>query len=155
MLKELYKTYLQELVMDLGDTNTFKVGQDVPNSPPHPTQGIHLPVPAQGTSLPKLPQVSSTKSHPGLDQDSARAQRCQQHTAPRQGPPCNTLPPLHPTKTRYRWAHQPHHVQGAAHAPPWQRVRIVFSLQHPEAHVSEDPVATTVEEHSAAHPTRA
>ncbi|XP_056210959.1 kinesin-like protein KIF19 isoform X2 [Falco biarmicus] len=98
-LEELYETYLRELAEGPGETGTLKVGQDTPTLPAH--AGPSPPVPAQGTSLPKIPQVAGTESLPASDWDSVWAQSCEHPAPPQQGPRCDTLPPLRPTGDRY------------------------------------------------------
>ncbi|XP_076210229.1 kinesin-like protein KIF19 [Aptenodytes patagonicus] len=78
-LEELYETYLWELVGDPGDTGTL--------------EDTHPLSPAQGTSLPKIPQMTGTESLPDSDRDSVWAQSCKHPTLPRR----DALPPLRPT----------------------------------------------------------
>ncbi|XP_055652506.1 kinesin-like protein KIF19 isoform X5 [Falco peregrinus] len=151
-LEELYETYLRELAEGPGETGTLKVGQDTPTLPAH--AGPSPPVPAQGTSLPKIPQVAGTESLPASDWDSVWAQSCEHPAPPQQGPRCDTLPPLRPTGDRYRWASPAPHVHGAACAPqPGGRGSGVSPLQqHSNPHGQEDPAGTAPGEHSSACP---
>lgn len=99
-LEELYQTYLQELMGDPGDTSTLEVGQGGPSPPLHLKQGTDPPSSTQGTSLPKIPQVSGAESRPDSDRDSVQTQSCEHSTPLRQGPCRDTLPPLRPTGDR-------------------------------------------------------
>ncbi|XP_063208542.1 kinesin-like protein KIF19 [Chroicocephalus ridibundus] len=90
-LEELYETYLQELAGDFGDSGTLKVGQG-DRAPPRAQAGHSAPVPAQGTSLPKVPQVTGTESLWDPEQDSVRARSCEHPTLLQD----DALPPLRP-----------------------------------------------------------
>ena len=113
-LEELYKIYLRELAGNPGDAGTLKVGRGRPSPLLHPRQGTHPLSPTQGTSLPKILQVSSAESLPDSDQDSAWVQNCEHPMPLQQGPRHDTLPPLRPTGDRYGWASTTPRVYGAA-----------------------------------------
>ncbi|XP_075026223.1 kinesin-like protein KIF19 [Calonectris borealis] len=78
-LEELYEAYLRELAGCPRDTGTL--------------EGTHPLSPAQGTSLPKIPQVTGAESLPDTDRDSGWAQGREHPTPPRH----DALPPLRPT----------------------------------------------------------